>query len=102
VSSKLYNCKLNPFEEDYLEDNKLGFSDFVHKAFYINMRKDYQYRLERIGIRILYILVGMVVLSFITLTSDIISYLIVFFTGFFCIVFGFISLGLEVRNGRKQ
>jgi len=59
-----YFFRINPFEEEYLEINNLGSSEFVHRSFYKAMKKNHKKRIESIGLRIILVLLGMLILSF--------------------------------------
>jgi len=97
-----YFFRINPFEEEYLEVNNLGFSEFVHRSFYMAMKNNHKRRIEGIGLRIILVMLGMLVLSFSYISFNWVNYLIIFGTGVFCILLGLVSLGLEVRYGKSK
>jgi len=100
TDTKPLSFKPNPFEEEYLEKNNIGFSDFVHKSFYKAMKRDHFDYLNKIANKLFYVLIGGIFLSFTYIVSNLAAYWLLFFAGLFCIIFGFIGVGWEVRNGR--
>ena len=96
--SFMYSVKLNPFEDEYLERQKYGFSDFVHKSFYYAMKKDYLNRYRTIGNFIFYIILGSILLTFTYITINLITWITVFIGGLFCITFGLIGISWEVKK----
>lgn len=86
---------------DWIDENVDSWTGFCYDAIYNRQRKNYQKRFERIGFRLFIILIGMILISFSYLTVNVFNYVTLISGGVAVIIFGFIMLSLEVRNGRR-
>jgi len=102
VTDNRVYCRLNPFEEEYLEKKQIGFSEFVHKSFYSSMKNDFYKRINKLLYGIVIILLGCIILTTTYLITIYIVWLVFFLVGVFIITIGFINFYFEVKNVRKQ
>ena len=86
---------------DWIDENVESWTGFCYNAIYQKQRKAYQQRFEMIGIRIFIILIGMILVSFSYVSINIWNYLMLISGGVVVIIFGFIMLSLEIKNGRR-
>lgn len=93
--------KINPFEEEYLEKQGIGFSEYVHRKFYEDMKKSHYIKIDLYMSKIGYILMGCILLSITYIITNIVAYLVLVLSGVVLIGIGFFSMMLEVKNGRK-
>ena len=94
-----YWVRLNPFEEQYLEENNIKFSDFVHNAFYRDMKKNYFKRLKEAQYKVFMILLGMILVALAYTSINPMVYLGFILMGMVSICTGFFSILWEIKHG---
>ena len=100
MSTDQYVFKPRPEVADWIDEHVDSWTTYCYDKIYMDQRKEYQNRFERIGFRILIILLGMILISFSVLSINIINYISLVTGGICTVVIGLTMLGLEVRNGR--
>jgi len=102
MPTDIYTFRPKPEVADWIDENINSWTNFCYDNIYLQQRKNYQERFERIGLRIFYILIGMIMISFIYLSTDIINYIFLLTGGIVIIIYGFFSLSIEVINGKRR
>jgi len=88
-------------DENILDENGNGWTGWCYDKIYNMQRKQYQHRIDKLGFRVLIVLMGMILVSFSYLVTNIWNYVLLVSGGMCIIVIGFIMVGLEVKNERK-
>ena len=94
-----YWVRLNPYEIEHMENNKIKFSDFVHRAFYHDMKKNYFKRLKEAQYKIFMIMLGMIIIALAYTTINPVVYLGFIVLGMVAVCTGFFSILWEIKNG---
>jgi hypothetical protein len=102
VTTDIYTFRPKPEIADWIDEHIDSWTSFCYDNIYQQQRKNYQARFEKIGLRILIILLGMILLSFSLITINFINYLVIITGGICILLLGFTMLSLEVRNGRRR
>lgn len=103
MSTDQYVFKPKSEVADWIDENIPSWTSFCYDNIYRMQRKNYQNRFERLGLRIFFILIGMILVAFSSMTLLILPFLFLITGGITIIIFGFIMLSLEVRNnGRRR
>lgn len=101
MSTDIYTFRPKPEIADWIDENISSWTTFCYDNIYHMQRKQYQKRFENIGLRILVILLGMIFISFSYISlNNFINYLFIISGGLCIIIYGFISLSLEAKNGK--
>jgi len=95
-----YWVRLNPFEIEYMENNKIKFSEFVHDSFYRSMKKSYFRRLKDAQYKVFMILLGMILIALMYTTINPLVYMGFMIMGMVSICTGFFSIMWELKNAR--
>jgi len=95
--------RFNQHEVEFFSKNPgLNQTATLHDGMYMIMRRDYQRRFEHISMRLLVIILGMILVSFSSMSLFVVPFLFLFSGGTVIILLGFCMLFLEVRNGRRK